>query len=873
MRSLTWILSQNTVPTRRQGHPPSRPLRPSSNPSITRVSFYPGAHRTRAGQSVRAEERRRSRGRRKFAEEQALLLVAVFLDFYTVFFPLICLRRHFSGGGARTKMPGVLFPEDEPYFSEDNDMQPSSYYESALSSQVNHSQAQLMRNNSFSGSRETSSLSLTAPVYHRSHSAISSSALQGFGHFFSPPTTPKKSGNGFSGADIADEMSNLNGDGDVLVGYSGALGSSPLSISSGSQHREFQSDLRSFFDGSSSIVGSPNLPGSPMSNIPMSKFLPSNNDDDETWGGAVVDVYACDQFRMFEFKVRRCMRGRSHDWTECPFAHPGEKARRRDPRRFHYSGTACPDFRKGSCRRGDACEFAHGVFECWLHPARYRTQPCKDGRNCRRRVCFFAHTPDQLRLLPAAAQAASAAARNGGSFGLASQLPQLSGSYDGSPGRSGGVSFDGGYGFDSSLTGCVSHCPPSPHGSCQNGSGHGVGCGHFDMPGNAHSGHCRASPHMSSPTSTLVGHSSSPPPLSPPLSPSGSPPMSPQSPHHWPNSPGSQSVSSSSQSSFQVQAACMQASLQASINHQLGFSQGPSSPLSRGSTSSQQALSAAVAAAAAQAHQTQSLTPPAHRRHLDRLNSMPTLSIPQVDHSHRGMMQNVSSPLSSPSSCSPPSPGITSSASVNELIATIQSLNLRGSAIPLWLQAQQAQANQYSSGPSPLRRCSQSVPCTPTKLRWDDRGPPRWEVEEHDVEPPVQRVESGRDLRAKIYGRLGKENRLESEDAPDLGWVNELVKDEQRPNGSCDWSKGKKVMGVVHIAESVLFSTSCRVSWQVKEVPPSSPPLHSNTSEMQGGRLYWSDASGGTETRSELRSCVGVRKRSGPSELVKDNRE
>ena len=38
------------------------------------------------------------------------------------------------------------------------------------------------------------------------------------------------------------------------------------------------------------------------------------------------------------------------DWTECPFAHPGEKARRRDPRRFHYSGTACPDFREGSCR-------------------------------------------------------------------------------------------------------------------------------------------------------------------------------------------------------------------------------------------------------------------------------------------------------------------------------------------------------------------------------------------------------------------------------------------------------------------------------------------------------------------------------------------
>ena len=33
---------------------------------------------------------------------------------------------------------------------------------------------------------------------------------------------------------------------------------------------------------------------------------------------------------MFEFKERRCARGRSHDWTECPYAHPGEKAHQRD---------------------------------------------------------------------------------------------------------------------------------------------------------------------------------------------------------------------------------------------------------------------------------------------------------------------------------------------------------------------------------------------------------------------------------------------------------------------------------------------------------------------------------------------------------------
>ncbi|CAA0816218.1 Zinc finger CCCH domain-containing protein 2 [Striga hermonthica] len=129
----------------------------------------------------------------------------------------------------------------------------------------------------------------------------------------------------------------------------------------------------------------------------FSKFLPapgSDSDDSD-------DPYSSDHFRMFEFKVRKCSRSRSHDWTDCPFAHPGEKARRRDPRRFRYSGTVCPDFRKGTCPRADSCEFSHGVFECWLHPSRYRTEACKDGKNCKRKVCFFAHSSRQLRIVPA----------------------------------------------------------------------------------------------------------------------------------------------------------------------------------------------------------------------------------------------------------------------------------------------------------------------------------------------------------------------------------------------------------------------------------------------------------------------------------------
>lgn len=108
-------------------------------------------------------------------------------------------------------------------------------------------------------------------------------------------------------------------------------------------------------------------------------------------------IYCSDEFRMYAYKIKRCPRTRSHDWTECPYAHRGEKATRRDPRRYTYCAVACPAFRNGACHRGDSCEFAHGVFEYWLHPARYRTRACNAGNLCQRKVCFFAHAPEQLR--------------------------------------------------------------------------------------------------------------------------------------------------------------------------------------------------------------------------------------------------------------------------------------------------------------------------------------------------------------------------------------------------------------------------------------------------------------------------------------------
>ncbi|KAK9831733.1 hypothetical protein WJX74_007573 [Apatococcus lobatus] len=119
-------------------------------------------------------------------------------------------------------------------------------------------------------------------------------------------------------------------------------------------------------------------------------------------------AYQNDAFRMWDFKVKICPRNGPHDWTQCPFAHTGEKAKRRDLQQFVYSGNPCSEFEKsGVCPRGDLCPQAHGVFESWLHPLRYRTKLCKEGTACTRRVCFFAHNSHELRHLESGFQDAS----------------------------------------------------------------------------------------------------------------------------------------------------------------------------------------------------------------------------------------------------------------------------------------------------------------------------------------------------------------------------------------------------------------------------------------------------------------------------------
>eukprot|EP00195_Chlamydomonas_chlamydogama_P006297 CAMPEP_0202894116 /NCGR_PEP_ID=MMETSP1392-20130828/3564_1 /ASSEMBLY_ACC=CAM_ASM_000868 /TAXON_ID=225041 /ORGANISM="Chlamydomonas chlamydogama, Strain SAG 11-48b" /LENGTH=381 /DNA_ID=CAMNT_0049578689 /DNA_START=87 /DNA_END=1229 /DNA_ORIENTATION=- len=115
-----------------------------------------------------------------------------------------------------------------------------------------------------------------------------------------------------------------------------------------------------------------------------------------------------DDFRMYCYKVLPCSRRGGHDWTECCFAHPGEKATRRCPQKYSYFAIACPDMKKnGDCPRGERCMFAHNVFEYWLHPSRYRTQLCSYGAECKRSMCFFAHHLGELRVTEDQAQLAA----------------------------------------------------------------------------------------------------------------------------------------------------------------------------------------------------------------------------------------------------------------------------------------------------------------------------------------------------------------------------------------------------------------------------------------------------------------------------------
>ena len=59
------------------------------------------------------------------------------------------------------------------------------------------------------------------------------------------------------------------------------------------------------------------------------------------WPGESTSVQ-----NSFFTQVLPCSKRFCHDWTVCPYAHPGEKAKRRDPRVHSYTGIACPNMKK-----------------------------------------------------------------------------------------------------------------------------------------------------------------------------------------------------------------------------------------------------------------------------------------------------------------------------------------------------------------------------------------------------------------------------------------------------------------------------------------------------------------------------------------------
>eukprot|EP00252_Welwitschia_mirabilis_P012351 TRINITY_DN2736_c0_g1_i2.p1 TRINITY_DN2736_c0_g1~~TRINITY_DN2736_c0_g1_i2.p1 ORF type:complete len:183 (+),score=10.08 TRINITY_DN2736_c0_g1_i2:437-985(+) len=154
----------------------------------------------------------------------------------------------------------------------------------------------------------------------------------------------------------------------------------------------------------------------------------------------------------------------------------------------------------------------------------------------------------------------------------------------------------------------------------------------------------------------------------------------------------------------------------------------------------------------------------------------PSISIP--------VSQSSVSTLSTESSCNSPSSPFqhqSSPKNFSDLVNTLHNLDLNsGGAVNSsvvarpWLQTPSGYVNSPPRT-SNLRHCSYSLPCTPTKSGWETSI---WDVDLS--EEPQQRVESGRDLRAKIYGRLTREasesSASNADSSPDLAWVNDLLK-------------------------------------------------------------------------------------------------
>lgn len=101
-----------------------------------------------------------------------------------------------------------------------------------------------------------------------------------------------------------------------------------------------------------------------------------------------------------DFKVQACTVTDPHDERAC-FGYHSTSDRRRDTVE-NYMPITCYSYHKNSkkvvCKHGDACMYSHSPYETRYHPLQYKTRMCPYTykSRCTNRLCWFAHTIDEL---------------------------------------------------------------------------------------------------------------------------------------------------------------------------------------------------------------------------------------------------------------------------------------------------------------------------------------------------------------------------------------------------------------------------------------------------------------------------------------------
>ncbi|GAA0162112.1 hypothetical protein LIER_18279 [Lithospermum erythrorhizon] len=99
---------------------------------------------------------------------------------------------------------------------------------------------------------------------------------------------------------------------------------------------------------------------------------------------------------MNVYKIKRCPNEEPHDLARCLYTHIGDIYRR--DHSLYYPEYCTSKLNHNSvCIMGDRCRFAHGPYEYFYHPGRYRTEYCNFGVDCNTIGCPFVHNSSQFR--------------------------------------------------------------------------------------------------------------------------------------------------------------------------------------------------------------------------------------------------------------------------------------------------------------------------------------------------------------------------------------------------------------------------------------------------------------------------------------------